>query len=154
MKILTTKKIKEIDHLTMDLHDFIHNLKNDSLEKVIEKRKHIYKLNEIRTLCDLPKIISWIHRYPMPEVKPPKKEECKHVYEIGFDQYSVPFLFCKHCAEIKRISLDEEAEQAKTKQKHIHIPIDEFTDICDSAATFKQLKELVIKRQALQEDES
>jgi hypothetical protein len=110
MKILSAKKITEIDILTTHLHDYIHTMRNDSLEKVIEKRNCIYKINEIRTICELPEIVSLIQFHPMPEVKPPKKEECKHVFEIGFYANSSPFLFCKHCAKTIELSVGKKQE--------------------------------------------
>lgn len=107
MKILTKTDINEIDFLTSTLHDFIHNLSNDSINKTLEKRSAICKLNDIRSIADLPHIIS------MPFYNPAnwaKEEECKHVFEIGFDANSNPFLFCKHCAKINELQIGKKQE--------------------------------------------
>lgn len=105
MKILTTKKANEIDVLTTHLHDFIHNLQNDSLKTVLEKRSYIRKINDIRSICELPAIVSLTSFHPMPEVKPPKKEGCKHIFKIAYTRDNAPFLFCENCGEIKFITI-------------------------------------------------
>ena len=103
MKILKKEDINEINFLTSKLHDFIHELPNDSIKKTFEKRSAIWKLNSIRTILDLPQIIS------MPFYNPKNwaKEECNHDFELlPFAANGQATLFCRHCAEVKRISLN------------------------------------------------
>lgn len=154
MKILKKKDINEIDFFTSNLHDFIHNLPNDSIKKPFEKRSAIYKLNEIRTMLDLPMIISFVSGMPTLNVNPPKKEECNHYFELlQTGKTGEAILFCRHCAEVKRIALNEEANRPNVKQKYLNISIDEFNDVFDSAASFEELKDLLIAHAAMWEGE-
>lgn len=139
MKILTNKKINEIDLYTSRIHDRLCN--SDLL--IHEKAVLLGNIDLIRKICKL----SYLRRHNvfpiMPEVKPPKKEECKHVYEIAFNSEIGAFLFCKHCAEIKELFNNKKTEQT---QNYVHISIDELNDICDGAASVKEAKELLIER--------
>ena len=127
MKILTNKKINEIDLYTSRIHDRLCN--SDLL--IHEKAVLLGNIDLIRKICKL----SYLRRHNvfpiMPEVKPPKKEECKHVYEIAFNSEIGIFLFCKHCAEIKELFNNKKTEQTEATeqtQDYIHIPVDCLND--------------------------
>lgn len=44
-------------------------------------------------------------------------------------------------------TMKQETEDQFTPKEYLCIPVDEFTDICDSAASFEELKELLFDRQ-------
>ena len=121
MKILKNDEVNYIECLTLALHDCIHNLPNDSIKTPFRKIEAIRNINRIRETLDLPMIIlnhSCINGMPTLNIKPPIKEECKHDFEllpIGENKQAI--LYCRHCAEVKRISLDEQKKKKKQKQE-------------------------------------
>lgn len=49
----------------------------------------------------------------------------------------------------EEIKQKQEQQDNNSKQKFFNIPVDEFTDICDSAASFEELKELLFERKGI-----
>lgn len=154
MKILKNDDVEYIECLTTALFDSIHNLTNDSIKTPFFKIEAIRKINRIRATLDLPMIIqnhSCINGMPTLNIKPPIKEECKHNFEllpIGENKQAI--LYCRHCAEVKRISLYEQAEQKRTQAQFpqipkgaIFMPIALFEYICDESVYAHEVKEKV-----------
>lgn len=105
MKILSAKKLEKINTCTSQMHAI-------ATKKEISNEDYNFILanvDSIRSICGL----QYIRRelfIPMPKIAPPKKEECKHVFEIGFYENSTPFLFCKHCAKIIDLPIGKRKE--------------------------------------------
>lgn len=106
MKILSNSRMREIDIYTHRIHTISNN------EKITENDRDIILANAdaIRSVCKLPYIRRVIHPIPMPKVELPKKEECKHIFEIAFYEKGIPFLFCKHCAKIVDLHIGKKQE--------------------------------------------
>ena len=153
MKILTNKQIKEIDINTSRIIDFIHELPNDSIKKPVEKIHHISLLNNIRSCCGLFQIILPVKPRFLTEIKPTKEERHEHDYFILHTSPTNATICCRSCGEVKHIETNVPMKKASPKQ-YINISIDEFCDYCDAAASFKELKELLFERPAMQEGES
>lgn len=121
MKILKNDDVEDIECLTTALIDSIHNLPNDSIKTPFFKIEAIRKINRIRATLDLAMIMqnhSCINGMPTLNIKPPIKEECKHDFEllpIGENKQAI--LYCRHCAEVKRISLDKKKKKKKQEDK-------------------------------------
>lgn len=49
----------------------------------------------------------------------------------------------------KEIKQKQEQQEDNAKQKFLNIPVDEFTDICDSVESFEELKELLFERKGI-----
>lgn len=49
----------------------------------------------------------------------------------------------------EEIKQKQEQQENNSEQKFFNIPVDEFTDICDSAASFEELKELLFERKGI-----
>ena len=99
MKILTTKKINELDIITTEFYELMDSIPVDS-PYAADKEMQFYKLNKIRRACGLEPITRFT---PFQPIKPQK--ECSHVYEIAFTPGDIPFLFCKFCGEVKKLTL-------------------------------------------------
>ena len=87
--------------------------------------------------------------------------ECNHDFNVLQTNGKQAILFCRKCAEIKRISLNTQEGRTMSKaeatslaeQNYIYVSIDEFEDICNGAASVKEIKELLLDRQKMQEGE-
>ena len=117
MKILKNCDVEYIECLTTALIEQINNMPNDSIKTHFRKIEAIRNTNRIRETLDLPMITpnhSCINGMRYLISKPPIKEECKHNFEllpIGENKQAI--LYCRHCAEVKRISLDEQKKKKK-----------------------------------------
>lgn len=153
MKILSKEKVNEIDILTTSVHSFIDNLPNDSIKRPFEKINAITRLNGVRRLIELPEIMPASPRptllsirpeIPMPIVEPCKKPEHEHDYFTAHQTATGATICCRICGKVKRIEANPPIKD-KAQPEYIKISIDDFNDCCDAAATFTELKELLIE---------
>lgn len=118
MKILSNNKIDQIERHLNILNDFIQN----SSEHEDKKRKAIAALNVICADLDIPRYFvfsRFINRPFLPDVILPPVRFCEsqqheHNFEllpIGENKQAI--LYCRHCAEVKRISLDKKKKKKK-----------------------------------------
>lgn len=148
MKILSKNKIERIARATRLLFDtIIKNTEEDSIERDFA----IKNLNEVRDLCNIPKL-HFIHetpfrllgRIPMPKVKPPKQEEHIHDFMILHTNEVNATICCRACGEVRHI--ETMIPMKKPSNKIIKISLEDLDDLCDGAASFRELKELLIER--------
>lgn len=117
MKRISSNTQNDISILTRQLFDFIGSLPHTSIKDPISKVHHLQMINRIRERLDLIPILL-PRSIPMPEVKPPKKEECNHDFDVlQVFARGQAILFCRHCAKVKRISIDEKSESQETEQE-------------------------------------
>ena len=162
MKILTKKKVNEIDILTTSIHNFINNLSNDSIKKPFEKIDAIHKLNEVRGISGLPRIITIPPRriphmllsefnISMPPVKPCKMPEHEHDFFIAHQTKTVSTICCRTCGKTKRIEAD--IPQEKVTPEYIKISIDDFKLICNESTTANEVRTKIFRlHNSAQED--
>jgi len=158
MKFLTNKRMNEINLYTTRLHE-IANKKELSID---DCGVLLANIDAIRSVCKLPYIRRFINFAPMPfKIKPPKKERHEHDFFVAHQTAHGAIICCRTCGEIKRIEADPELfgkescpelfEEA-TRPKYINLSVNDFIDYCDAAASFAELKELLLEHVAKQED--
>lgn len=133
MKILSNDQINNLDHYTTILYNIIDEMETETpsnqamLIHITNKIRENCRLNRIYKLHELPTTTS---KPQMPEVKSPKEEKCGHAYEIAFSE-NRPFLFCRHCGEIKEIYLNKQNEKES-------VPVEEVQAIIDKMKHFEE----------------
>ena len=150
MKILSKETIDRVEIYTRNAIEFIATNTEESTK---DRRYTLAGLNSIREECGLPKIVfpSKTTSFPffefgrisMPNIKP-KQEEHIHDFMILHTNEVNATICCRACGEVRHI--ETTLPKKETPKKFINISFEDFADLCDGAASFRELKELLIER--------
>lgn len=151
MKVLSKSAICTIDTCT----NYAIKVIGEKIEEGTSGRiTAIDGLNVVRSKCGLEKIVfpSKTASFPfvglgdirMPKVKPPKQEEHIHDFMIIHTNEVNATICCRACGEVRHI--ETTIPMKKPSNKIIKISFEDFEDLCDGAASFRELKELLIER--------
>ena len=115
MKILSNTKKNQIERHLNILNDFIQN----SSEHEDKKRNAVMALNVICADLDIPRYFALKRFINFPHsIRFCESQQHEHNFEllpIGENKQAI--LYCRHCAEVKRISLDKKKKKKKQEDK-------------------------------------